>query len=106
VDNSGDLWLAARRICWGKFMNAGQTCIAPDYVLVTPDAEAGLLKHLGEVLREMFGEDPQHSKDYGRMINERHWHRVTALLTGCEVCHALFHALCHARFPLAHTSCR
>lgn len=80
VDNSIDLAAAARRLAYGKFVNAGQTCVAPDYVLVTPDAHDEFVEHLGKVITTSFGVDPQHSKDYGRIISDKHFDRVAALL--------------------------
>lgn len=71
---------AARRIAWGKFTNAGQTCIAPDYVLTDADTEARLVPLLEKVLLKMFGEDPARSESYGRIVNERHFDRLAALM--------------------------
>jgi aldehyde dehydrogenase (NAD+) len=76
-----DLEATARRIAWGKFTNAGQTCIAPDYVLADADTEALLLPLLEKSIRDMFGDDPQQSESYGRMINGRHFDRVNALIS-------------------------
>jgi aldehyde dehydrogenase (NAD+) len=75
-----DLDATARRIVWGKFTNAGQTCIAPDYILTDADTEALLLPLLEKHIRQMFGDDPQQSESYGRMINARHFDRVSALI--------------------------
>lgn len=80
VDESVDLIAAARRIAWGKFTNAGQTCVAPDYVLATPAAARVLERELPRAVEELFGADPAVSKDYGRIVNERHFDRVSALL--------------------------
>ena len=75
-----NLETTARRIAWGKFTNAGQTCVAPDYILTDSDTEALLIPLLEKTIREMFGDDPQASDSYGRMINERHHERVSALI--------------------------
>lgn len=75
-----DLEVTARRIAWGKFTNAGQTCIAPDYILTDADTESLLVPLLDKCIREMFGDDPQQSDSYGRMVNERHYDRVSALI--------------------------
>lgn len=75
-----DLDIAARRIAWGRFTNAGQTCIAPDYILADADTEARLVPLLAGHLREMYGEDPQRSDSFGRIVNDRHFERLTALL--------------------------
>ncbi|MCZ6893470.1 MAG: aldehyde dehydrogenase family protein, partial [Gammaproteobacteria bacterium] len=71
-----DLEITARRIAWGKFTNAGQTCTAPDYVLTDVDTEADLLPLIERSIREMFGDDPEQSDSYGRIINDRHFERI------------------------------
>lgn len=80
VDATTDLTVAARRLVWGKFLNVGQTCVAPDYVLVTPDARDALVEKLIKAIREFFGKDAEKSRDYGRIITERHFDRVVGLL--------------------------
>ncbi|MFE6505685.1 aldehyde dehydrogenase family protein [Kitasatospora sp. NPDC057738] len=80
VDPGTDLAVTARRIARGKFLNAGQTCVAPDYVLAVGDTAAGLERELADAVRELFGEDPATSTEYGRIVNERHFDRLTALL--------------------------
>ncbi len=75
-----NLETTARRIAWGKFTNAGQTCIAPDYVLTDAATEEALLPLLRQVVTEMFGEDPESSESYGRIVNERHFDRLSGLL--------------------------
>lgn len=80
VDGTMDLNTTARRIAWGKFTNAGQTCVAPDYVLATPNVADALAKRIAVAVREFYGEDPQISPDYGRIINERHFDRLCGLL--------------------------
>lgn len=80
VEPGTDLAAAARRIAWGKFINAGQTCVAPDYVLAIGDAGAAIESHLTAAIREMYGADPARSEDYGRIINERHFDRLEGLL--------------------------
>ncbi|MEG9246535.1 aldehyde dehydrogenase family protein [Arthrobacter sp. Soc17.1.1.1] len=77
----GDLRVAARRIAYGKFMNAAQTCVAPDYVLTTPDAAPVLAEALADAVREFYGSDPRASADYGRIINEHHFDRLVGLLS-------------------------
>ncbi|KAK3727513.1 hypothetical protein QZH41_018380, partial [Actinostola sp. cb2023] len=74
VDDECDLATVANRIAWGKFSNSGQTCVAPDYVLCSPGIQAKLIKHLKETIYEFYGEDPRDSADYGRIINDRHFH--------------------------------
>jgi aldehyde dehydrogenase (NAD+) len=70
----------ARRIVWGKFMNAGQTCVAPDHVLVEQAVAGAFLEALKQALRDFYGEDPQQSPDYGRIINRRHFDRLIGFL--------------------------
>jgi aldehyde dehydrogenase (NAD+) len=82
VDKDVDLQVAARRIAWGKFWNAGQTCVAPDYVLVDRQIERPFIDALRETLREFYGDDPRRSDDYARIINERHHKRLVTLLQG------------------------
>lgn len=80
--------VAAKRIAWGKFLNAGQTCIAPDYVLVDEAILPALLSALKNAIRDFYGDHPANSKDYGRIVNARHWQRLSALLNdaGTIVC--------------------
>ncbi|WP_285733776.1 aldehyde dehydrogenase family protein [Nocardiopsis sp. ATB16-24] len=80
VEPGVDLSTTARRLAWGKFTNAGQTCVAPDYVLAIGDTARPLQRELAAAITEMFGEDPASSADYGRIVNERHFARLTALL--------------------------
>jgi aldehyde dehydrogenase (NAD+) len=75
-----NLAATAKRIAWGKFTNAGQTCIAPDYILTDADTEALLLPLIEKSIQEMFGHDPQKSDSYGRMVNDRHFERVSGLI--------------------------
>lgn len=82
VDASADLAVAARRIAWGKFLNSGQTCIAPDYVLVERSVEAAFVEHLRAAVHTFFGDDPSQSPDYGRIVNGRHFARIRALVEG------------------------
>lgn len=80
VDADADLEVAARRIAWGKFMNAGQTCVAPDFVLAHASVHARLLERLAAVLRGFYGEDASRSPDYGRIVNAQHFDRLVRLL--------------------------
>jgi aldehyde dehydrogenase (NAD+) len=84
VDRSAKIDVAARRIAWGKFVNAGQTCVAPDYVLVDRRVETSLLNALRHAINIFYGEDPSQSPDYGRIVNERHWDRLMSLLNGSK----------------------
>ena len=72
--------LLPRRIAWGKFLNAGQTCIAPDYVLVERPMHDEFVAALRASITEFYGDDPQRSADYARIVNEPHFHRLEKLL--------------------------
>ena len=82
VDDNTNLKVTADRIVWGKFINAGQTCIAPDYILVTPTQREPLIEAIKESLIKQYGRDPKLSKDYGRIVNERHFERLVSYLDG------------------------
>lgn len=82
IDDTVDAAAAARRIMWGKLLNAGQTCVAPDYLLATPETARTLLPHLERAVREMYGPDPAASPDYGSIVSERHAQRLEGLLRG------------------------
>lgn len=85
IDETVDLEAAAERIAWAKFLNAGQTCVAPDYVLGTPDVLAQLEPHLVSAIAALYGPDPASSEDYGRIINKAHFDRLIALLKSGRV---------------------
>ena len=80
VDRSANLKVTANRILWGKFFNAGQTCIAPNHLFVHKDVSDALLGYLREGLRSFYGLDPKCSPDFGRIINERHFDRLAVLM--------------------------
>ena len=80
VVSDGDVTGIARRLAYGKFMNAGQTCVAPDYVLAIGDIGNKLARALTKVIREFYGANPAESKDYGRIINAHHVRRLAGLL--------------------------
>ncbi len=80
-----NLETTARRIAWGKFTNAGQTCIAPDYILTDANTESKLVPLIEKSIGDMFGADPQQSDSYGRMINSRHFERVSRLIASGTV---------------------
>ena len=73
---------AAKRIVWGKFLNAGQTCIAPDYVLVERPVHDEFVRALGTSITEFYGTDPQRSPDLARIVNDAHFNRLEKLLHG------------------------
>ncbi|AZM51487.1 aldehyde dehydrogenase family protein [Streptomyces sp. WAC 01529] len=80
VDQDTDVSVVAARLADAKFRNAGQTCVAPDYVLTDPATARALEVALAEAVEGLFGPDPQSSEAYGRMVNQRHFDRVSALL--------------------------
>ncbi|MDH3821916.1 MAG: aldehyde dehydrogenase family protein [Gammaproteobacteria bacterium] len=79
-----DLLTTARRIAWGKFTNAGQTCIAPDYVLVDAETKKKLIPLLQQAVTEMFGENPEESDSFGRIVSDRHFERLAKLMDSGE----------------------
>lgn len=82
VDKNVDLKVAAKRIVWGKYLNAGQTCVAPDYLLVHEDIKPAFLTVLLDTIRESYGEDPSQSPDLSRLVTESQFDRVAALIEG------------------------
>lgn len=80
IDESFDIKLAAKRIAWGKFLNNGQTCIAPDYVLVHESIKLALIEELKTVIHEHYGENIKENPDYGRIINEKQAVRLAGIL--------------------------
>jgi aldehyde dehydrogenase (NAD+) len=84
VDQDIQLEYTARRIVWGKFLNAGQTCIAPDYLLVDRRIKPALMAAMQQAIREFYGDDPAQSPDYARIVNDRHFGRLSQLLSDGE----------------------
>lgn len=84
VDSSADLKLAAQRIVFGKFLNLGQTCVAPDYLLVHESVKKPLLLELKLALKRQFGENPLDNPNYGHIINDKHFQRLLKMLEGEE----------------------
>ncbi|HUS43057.1 MAG TPA: aldehyde dehydrogenase family protein [Ilumatobacteraceae bacterium] len=80
VAADANLEVAAKRIAWAKFLNAGQTCVAPDYVLVEESVEDQLVTALADAVTTFYGADPRQSDDYARIVNERHHERLMKLL--------------------------
>ena len=80
VDQTANLKRAAERIVWGKFVNNGQTCVAPDFVLVHETVKKKLLKELINCIHSFYGEDSSESIDYGRIVNVKHFDRLTEML--------------------------
>lgn len=82
VDANINLEVTAKRIVWGKFINAGQTCIAPDYLLVDQRIKSDLLNQIKQTVTDFYGDNPQTSPDYGRIVSDRHFQRLTGLISG------------------------
>ena len=82
VDRTADIALSARRIIFGKFLNCGQTCVAPDYILCDEAVREPLERALVQELHRQFGEEPLKNGDYGKIINARHFERLKGLLAG------------------------
>ncbi len=80
VDDTADLDLAAKRIAWGKFINAGQTCVAPDYILCSSKTAPKLAKALECAIRSLYGAEPLTSPDLCRIVNEKHFDRLLHLM--------------------------
>ncbi|XP_069730370.1 aldehyde dehydrogenase family 3 member A2-like isoform X2 [Phaenicophaeus curvirostris] len=87
IDKDCDLAVACRRITWGKYMNCGQTCIAPDYILCDPSIQSQVVDNIKATLKEFYGEDVKSSPDYERIVNKRHFQRILGLLEGQKIAH-------------------
>ena len=80
VDETADIPLAARRIVFGKFLNCGQTCVAPDYILCHSSVRDALVAELGRQIEKQYGKNPLENPDYGKIINEKHFRRLCGLM--------------------------
>lgn len=80
IDEDTNLKLAAKRLVFGKYLNCGQTCVAPDYVLVPKKLKNDLIKYVKEEIVRQFGENPLENEDYGKIINEKHFQRLMGLI--------------------------
>lgn len=85
VDETAKIPLAAKRIVFGKFLNCGQTCVAPDYILCHSSVKDELLRQLQQQIQLQFGEAPLENPDYGKIINRRHFDRISRLLSGEKI---------------------
>lgn len=85
VDNSAKVKLAAKRIVWGKFLNAGQTCVAPDYLLVHQDIKDELVKEMIDYIKEFYGNSPIDNPDYPKIINKKHFERINRLIENEDI---------------------
>ena len=80
VDASANIKLAAKRIVFGKYLNCGQTCVAPDYILCESSVKDAFVAEVAKQIRLQFGEEPLKNKDYGKIINEKHFSRLCGLM--------------------------
>lgn len=80
IDETANLKLAAKRIVWGKFINAGQTCIAPDYILIQKNMKSHFLQFMKEEITKAYGAEPKLSPDYARIINQKNWLRLVNMI--------------------------
>lgn len=87
VDETANISLAARRIVFGKFINCGQTCVAPDYIYCAPSVKDKLIAALKKELERQYGSDPLKNADYGRIINKKHFDRVSGLIDPAKAVH-------------------
>ena len=85
VDASANMRLAAKRIVWGKYLNCGQTCVAPDYILCERSIKDAFVSEVIQQIRKQFGENPLENKDYGKIINEKHFTRLCGLIDQSKV---------------------
>ena len=85
VDKSANIKLAAKRIVFGKYLNCGQTCVAPDYIYCHREVKDELLKQIQKQIRKQFGKSPLDNKDYGKIINEKHFNRIQNLIDPAKV---------------------
>jgi aldehyde dehydrogenase (NAD+) len=85
VDETANLQIAAKRIVWGKFINAGQTCIAPDYILVHQKSKESFIQFLKQEITHAYGDNPEISPDYARIINAKNWTRLVEMMESDNV---------------------
>lgn len=85
IDSDINIEYTARRIVWGKFLNAGQTCIAPDYLLVNQNIKKPLIDSIKNCVQEFYGDDPEKSPDFARIINQKQFNRLGELLKSGEI---------------------
>ena len=85
VDSSANVGLAAKRIVWGKYLNCGQTCVAPDYILCERSVKDAFVKAVVVEIKKQYGDNPLNNKDYGKIINEKHFARLCGLINEKKV---------------------
>ena len=87
VEKTANLKLAAKRIVFGKFLNCGQTCVAPDYIYCDPSIKDLLIAELKKEIKKQFGSQPLANPNYGKIINAKHFHRIVSLLDSKKLVH-------------------
>ncbi|WP_346662540.1 aldehyde dehydrogenase [uncultured Merdimonas sp.] len=87
VDASANIRLAARRIVFGKYLNCGQTCVAPDYIYCHRSVKEKLIKEVQRQIQKQFGKQPLKNTNYGKIINEKHFDRILGLIDNAKVIH-------------------
>lgn len=87
VDQTADIDLAAKRIIWGKLVNAGQTCIAPDYIMVHASVKEELITRMKTYITRFYGDKPSSNDEYPKIINDKHFNRLLAFLEGQDIKH-------------------
>lgn len=85
VDDTAKIRLAAKRIVFGKFLNCGQTCVAPDYILCDKSVKDELICEIKKQIKKQYGENPLENPDYGKIVNEKHFDRINGLIDGEKV---------------------
>lgn len=85
VDNTSKVKLAAKRIVFGKYLNCGQTCVAPDYILCHREVKEELVKEICSQVKKQYGSEPLKNEDYGRIVNYKHYERLCALLEKSKI---------------------
>ncbi|MFP2994958.1 aldehyde dehydrogenase [Spongiivirga sp. MCCC 1A20706] len=85
IDHSAKIKLAAKRLVWAKFLNGGQTCVAPDYILVDNKIKADFIKYYDLEIKNAYGENPKNSPDYPRIINKKNFERLEKMLVGEQI---------------------
>lgn len=87
VEKTANLKLAAKRIVFGKFLNCGQTCVAPDYIYCDRSIQKALIEELIKEIKKQFGDHPFSNQNYGKIINTKHFHRLASLIDPTKVVH-------------------
>lgn len=87
VEKSANLKLAVKRIVFGKYLNCGQTCVAPDYIYCDPSIKDALIQELKKQITLQFGRHPLHNPNYGKIINEKHFQRICGLMDAKKLVH-------------------